>query len=185
MDSKKLVEACKNNDFKAQMLLYDKYVKAMYNVALRYVVQTDVAQDIVQESFIKVFKKINTYNGTVKFGVWLKRIVINQSIDYLKKRKLKLVSIDDKVFNIEDKSENWKVMQPIHINDIINGINQLQEKYKIILQLFLLEGYDHQEISEILNISQTASRTQLLRGKNKLKTFLNKNYHEKRHKRNS
>jgi RNA polymerase sigma-70 factor (ECF subfamily) len=167
-----LIDACKQNDAKAQMQLYDKYVKAMYNIALKYVQQTDVAEDVVQEAFIKAFKKIDTYNAQVAFGAWLKRIVINQAIDYLKKKKLNLVSIDNQVINLTNEPLNWEVDTNITIEKIKKSINELPIKYKIVLQLFLLEGYDHQEIAEILNISTAASRTQLSRGKNKLKKLL-------------
>jgi len=168
-----LIDACKQNDAKAQMQLYDNYVKAMYNVALKYVQQTDVAEDVVQEAFIKAFKKIDTYNAQVTFGAWLKRIVINQAIDYLKKKKLDLVSIDNQVINLTNEPLNWEVDTKITVNQIKKNIKELPIKYKTVLQLFLLEGYDHQEIAEILKISEVASRTQLSRGKNKLKKLLN------------
>lgn len=167
-----LIDACKKNDAKAQMQLYDKYVKAMYNIALRYVQKTDVAEDVVQEAFIKVFQKIDTYNAQVTFGAWLKRVVINQAIDYLKQRKLDLVSIDEQVINLTNKNDDWNVDNKITVEKVKKSIAKLPIKYKIVLQLFLLEGYDHQEISEILNITEVASRTQLLRGKKKLKALL-------------
>jgi RNA polymerase sigma-70 factor (ECF subfamily) len=174
LNQNNLVEACKQNDAKAQMQLYDKYVKAMYNIALKYVQKTDVAEDVVQEAFIKAFKKIDTYNMQVTFGAWLKRIVINQAIDYLKKKKLDLVSIDSQVISLTSEPLNWETDNETTINQIKKCIKELPVKYKIVLQLFLLEGYDHQEISEILDISEVASRTQLSRGKNKLKKLLNK-----------
>ncbi len=167
-----LIDACKKNDAKAQMQLYDMYVKVMYNIALRYVQQTDVAEDVVQEAFIKVFQKIDTYNAQVTFGAWLKRVVINQAIDYLKQKKLDLVSIDNQIINLTNETENWEIKNEITLEKIKNSMEELPPKYNIVLQLFLLEGYDHQEISEILNISEVASRTQLLRGKKKLKTLL-------------
>ncbi len=169
----KLINACKKKDAKAQMQLYDLYVKAMYNIALKYVQKTDVAEDVVQEAFLKAFKKIEMFDAQVTFGAWLKRIVINQSIDYLKKRKIEVISIDAKVINLSSEPIQWELNKTISVNEIIKKINELPTKYKTVLQLFLLEGYDHQEISEILKISNVASRTQLLRGKNKLKKLLN------------
>ncbi len=179
MQIKNLINACKKNDAKAQMQLYDKYCKAMYNIALKYVNKTDIAEDVVQEAFIKVFKKIDTFNANVTFGAWLKRIVINQAIDYLKKKKLETISIDEHIIQLTNETTDWNLEAKTSVEEIINGINKLPLKYKLVLQLFLLEGYDHQEISEILSISEVASRTQLLRGKNKLKELLNKNNYAK------
>lgn len=167
-----LIIACKNNDAKAQMKLYDTYVKAMYAVASNYVKQTDIVEDIVQESFIKAFKNIDTFTNKVTFGAWLKRIVINNAIDYLRKKKLDLVRIDDSVLNLSNQELDWDFTITYKVQLIKETMQQLSEKYSVVLQLFLLEGYDHQEIASILNISEVASRTQLMRGKNKLQVLL-------------
>jgi RNA polymerase sigma-70 factor (ECF subfamily) len=171
-NQKSLIKACKQNDANAQMQLYDLYAKSMYNIALRYVKQTDIAEDMMQEAFIKAFQKIDSFNESVTFGAWLKRIVINHSIDYLKKKKIKLISLDNKVMQIADESDAWDFTRFDRVNEVIEGINQLPNKYRVIMQLFYLEGYDHQEISDILKITSVSSRTQLLRGKNKLRIFL-------------
>lgn len=179
-----LIKACKKNDAKAQLQLYDSYAKAMYNIALRYVKQTDIAEDIIQEAFIKAFNKILMFNEKVTFGAWLKRIVINQSIDYLKKKKIAVISYDENpntVDQVINNSIDWNTETNSSAEKIIQAIAELPYKYRVILQLFLLEGYDHQEISEILNISQVASRTQLSRGKNKLKLSLKKHHYAREH----
>ena len=166
-----IIDQCKNNNRKAQMQLYNLYCKAMFVVANRYVKDRFVAEDVMQDAFIKAFKNIDTYKNEVAFGAWLKRIVINQSIDQLKKNKLELVSINDEIIsNIE--YDDWKVETSISIDAIVEVINNLKEKYRLVLSLYLLEGYDHQEISEILKISETTSRTHLLRGKRLLKEQL-------------
>lgn len=166
-----LIVKCKLNNPKAQMQLYDLYCTAMYYTAYNFVKREAEAQDIMQESFIKAFKNINSYNGEASFGSWLKRIVINNSLDLLKKRKIELVSIDDnKVFVAED--DNWEVEDKIPLKFIYECIDKLPLKYKNVVKLYLLEGYDHQEVSEILQISEVASRSQLFRGKNKLKELL-------------
>lgn len=175
MNIHNLISACKRNDAKAQMQLYDNYVKAMYTIALRYVKHTAIAEDIVQESFIKAFHKLTTFREEVSFGAWLKRIVINQSIDYLKKKKLDIVAIDDNIIHLIEEPITWEVNSNVTIKKIKTCLETLPAKYKIVLQLFLLEGYDHQEISEILSISEVSSRTQLMRGKNKLKLLLEAN----------
>ena len=169
-----IIDQCKNNNAKAQMELYNLYCNAMLNVAFRYVKDRFVAEDVMQDAFIKAFKNIENYKNEVAFGAWLKRIVINQSIDYLKKKKLELVSINEEIYKVEnvENVENWKVESTISVDKIVAVINTLKEKYRLVLTLYLLEGYDHQEISEILKITEITSRTHLLRGKKILKEQL-------------
>ena len=166
-----IIDQCKNNNAKAQMQLYNLYCKAMFLIAFRYVKDSFIAEDVMQDAFIKAFKNIKSYKNEVAFGAWLKRIVINQSIDQLKKNKLELVSINEEVI-ANTESEDWKVENDISIDLIIEEINTLKEKYRLVLTMYLLEGYDHQEISEILNITTNTSRTHLLRGKKILKEQL-------------
>ena len=160
-----IIDLCKNNCAKSQMQLYNLYCKGMILVANR---------------FVKAFKNIKNYKNEVAFGAWLKRIVINQSIDYLKKNKLELVSINEEVYKKEDEDDNWNVNSEISVDVIVETINSLKEKYRLVLTLYLLEGYDHQEISEILNITENTSRTHLLRGKKIVKEQLkNMSYAER------
>ncbi|MDO6813313.1 RNA polymerase sigma factor [Tenacibaculum soleae] len=171
-----IINGCKNNDAKAQMQLYDLYCEAMLTVAVRYVKDTFIAEDVMQEAFIKAFKNIKNYKEEVAFGSWLKRIVINQSIDFLKKKKLELVSIKEETNTIIEERD-WHVEPTISYAEIVNSIQQLKDKYRVVVTLFLLEGYDHGEIAEILGISEVTSRTHLLRGKKKLQEQLkNVNY---------
>lgn len=169
--STKLIEQCLNGNRKAQLELYNLYCDAMFTIAYRYVKDTDTAKDVTQEAFIKAFSKLRTYDGSFAFGAWLKQIVIHQSIDWLRKRKFDLSLDEIPNLSIED-DENWKVDEHIDVSDIKKAIEDLPEKYKLVLKLFLMEGYDHEEISEILNISISASRTQLCRGKSILKDQL-------------
>ena len=166
-----IIDQCKQNDAKAQIQLYNLYCKGMFIVSLRYVKDTYVAEDLMQEAFIKAFKNIDTYKNEVAFGAWLKRIVINQSIDYLKKKKLEWVSINEQVTTIID-DEDWAIEDTISVDAIVEKINSLKEKYRLVLTLYLLEGYDHQEIAQVLNITENTSRTHLLRGKKLLKEQL-------------
>jgi RNA polymerase sigma-70 factor (ECF subfamily) len=166
-----IVEDCKLNKSKAQMQLYDMYCDAMFITAKRYVKDNFIAEDIMQEAFIKVFKNIKSFKGEVSIGAWIKKIVINQCIDYLKKKKIELVSIDEEKLTIADEND-WNVNEEVTINSITSAINNLPEKYKVVLNLYLIEGYDHQEIAQVLNITEVTSRTQLMRGKNKLKSQL-------------
>ncbi len=169
-----VIEKCKQNDRQAQLKLYNQYCDGMLVVAQRFVKDSMEAEDIVQESFIKAFTKIEQYKAEVTFGAWLKRIVINKSIDVIKSKKQRLIDLEEVHLNVVDTDyENeWLVEDTITVNDVKVAIQQLPEKYKYVVMLYLIEGYDHQEISEILNISEVASRTQLSRGKTKLQSLL-------------
>lgn len=172
-----LIEKCKNNDSRAQMQLYDMYCKAMFNTACSFTKDDAIAQDIMQEAFIKAYKKIETYTGEATFGAWLKRIVINQSLDWIKKQKLETVEIDDEVISIVN-DESWEIENHISLQTIYHCIEQLPQKCRNVVKLYLLEGYDHQEVAQILQITEIASRSQLSRGKNRLRELLIHNNYE-------
>ena len=168
-----LIEKCKQNNRKAQLQLYAQYCDGMYVVANRFVKNSMEAEDIVQEAFIKAFSKLHQYKAEVTFGAWLKRIVINKSIDVLKSKKQHLQDLEEVHLKVVDDADNeWLVADHITIEDVKHAIAQLPEKYELVVMLYLIEGYDHQEISEILNITEVASRTQLSRGKVKLQELL-------------
>lgn len=141
----------------------------MYSVSLRIVNDDMEAEDVMQEAFLSAFKKIETYKGEVSFGAWLKRIVVNRSLDYLKKRKVKFEEINERTTEIKDYQMETK---EVDIQMLKKAIQKLPDGYRIVLSLYLIEGYDHEEISQILGISNSSSRTQLLRAKNKLKALL-------------
>jgi RNA polymerase sigma-70 factor (ECF subfamily) len=166
-----LIEKCKKNDNRAQMQLYDLYCKAMFNTAFNFIKDDDIAQDVMQEAFIKAFKKIETYTGEASFGSWLKRIVINQSLDWLKKQKLDTVELKEEITFLPN-DEPLEVDDEISMAVIYKCIEALPQKCKNVVKLYLLEGYDHQEVAQILEISEVASRSQLSRGKSKLKELL-------------
>ncbi|QTE22971.1 RNA polymerase sigma factor [Polaribacter cellanae] len=167
-----IIDQCKNNCAKSQMQLYNLYCKGMLSVANRYVKDRFLAEDVMQDAFIKAFKNIHSYKNEVAFGAWLKKIVINQSIDQLKKNKLELVTINEEVYAKHEEDTNWNVDSDISLEGIVEKINGLKEKYRLVLTMYLLEGYDHQEIAEVLNITENTSRTHLLRGKKILKEQL-------------
>ncbi|MCK0131103.1 sigma-70 family RNA polymerase sigma factor [Flavobacteriaceae bacterium F08102] len=166
-----LIKRCKRNDQRAQMQLYDLYAKAMYNTAMNFVKDSAVAEDMMQEGFIKAFRKIDSFNQDVSFGTWLKRIVINQCLDWLKKRKLKIVNLEESQVKSQPE-DDWQIETAVSMSQIKEAIENLPESNRIVVKLFLLEGYDHQEISQILGISEVNSRSLLHRGKLKLKEQL-------------
>jgi len=165
-----LIELCKKQDTKAQFKIYKLYYKAMYNSSLRIVNDRFEAEDIMQEAFLSAFKNIEQYKGEVSFGAWLKRIVINRSLDFLKKKKLELFPIENELYKISNENEDI-----IYLEDTIEQVEILKQQmnllptgYQIILSLYLLEGYDHEEIASILGITASTSRTQYMRAKKKL-----------------
>ena len=169
-----IIEKCKQNNRKAQLQLYNQYCDGMFVVANRFVKDTLEAEDIVQEAFIKAFAKLHQYKAEVTFGSWLKRIVINKSIDLLKSKKQQLLELDEVHLKVVDSSyeDEWLVDDVITLDEVKDAISKLSDKYKYVVMMFLIEGYDHQEIAEVLNITEVASRTQLSRGKAKLKELL-------------
>jgi RNA polymerase sigma factor (sigma-70 family) len=167
-----LIEQCKQQNRKAQMALYNQYCVGMHIVACRYMKDNAAAEDAMQDAFIKAFSKLEQFRGDVTFGAWLKRIVINTCLDAIKSRKLDTQSLDEEVIQLAD-DEPLVVSDKTTTEEIIKAIEELPSNFKTVVQLYLLEGYDHQEIAEILNISESASRTNLYRGKQQLKQQLN------------
>lgn len=169
-----IIEKCKQNNRIAQLQLYKQYCDGMFVVAMRFMKDSMEAEDIVQEAFIKAFSKLDQFKAEVTFGAWLKRIVINKCIDCLKSKKQHLQELEEVHLKVVDSNyENeWLVDDTITVDEVKDAIQKLPEKYQYVVLLYLMEGYDHQEISEILNISEIASRTHLSRGKLKLKALL-------------
>lgn len=165
-----LIDGCIAGDQKSQFQVYKLYFKAMYNVSLRIVNDSMEAEDIMQEAFLAAFEKIGTYSGTVSFGAWLKRIVINKSLDALNKRKMVFEDIEKQASISDDSPDDIESKQNFEsrLEKVREAIERLPDGYRVILNLYLIEGYDHDEIGEILNISSSTSRSQLSRAKQKL-----------------
>jgi RNA polymerase sigma-70 factor (ECF subfamily) len=171
-----LVARCRKNDQRAQMEIYQRYYKAMYNISVRIVCDTAEAEDIMQESFLKAFAKIDSFQGNSTFGAWLKRIVVNLSINaFNKKIKLNQVPYSDELKNEIDESEGIIVEEDSKdekVNKVLKMLSSLKENYRIALTLHLIEGYDYEEIGEILNLSYANSRTMISRAKESLRKKL-------------
>ena len=164
-----LIEECRQGSQKAQFQIYKLYYKAMYSVSLRIVNDEFEAEDVMQEAFLSAFKNIESYKGEVSFGAWLKRIVVNRSLDVLKKRRVKFEEVNERTMEMPDLEG---MPLEVDVNEIKNAIQSLPDGYRTVLSLYLIEGYDHDEISQILGISNSASRTQYSRAKCKLRELL-------------
>jgi RNA polymerase sigma-70 factor (ECF subfamily) len=168
-----LILGVRKNNRKAQLQLYKMYYKAMYNTAFRILKDSAEAEDVMQEAFLTAFRKIDEYKGDASFGSWLKRIVVNRSIDEFKKRK-EMVSIEEAGIQIaEDEStENYLEILSFKIEEIRKEIELLSHDDRVVISLYLLEGYDHEEIAQVLSISHNASRTRYSRAKQRLRDNL-------------
>lgn len=164
-----IIDQCREGSQKAQFQLYKLYYKPMYSICMRIINNETEAEDVMQEAFLSAFRKIDSYKGEVSFGAWLKKIVINRSLDVLKKRKVRFEEINEKTNQIADYQMEIK---EVNVKLIKDAIQKLPDGYRVVLSLYLIEGYDHEEISEILGISNSNSRTQYLRAKNKLRELL-------------
>ncbi|MEO9891124.1 RNA polymerase sigma factor [Aurantibacter sp.] len=161
-----LVEKCKKGHRSAQYELYSLYVDAMYNIGFRMLDSKEDAEDIVQESFVNAFKNLESFNYDSSFGAWLKRIVINKSINHLKAKKLPVVPMEAHEYHLQE--ERVIETDVVDIKKVKAGIERLPSGYKQIINLYLIEGYDHNEISEVLDISTSTSKSQYHRAKKKL-----------------
>ena len=175
-NTEELIELCKTKNQSAQLEVYNRYYKAMYNTAYRIVKDRFEAEDIMQDSFLQAFTKLDTLKDISIFGAWLKRIVINNSIHHYRKQiKRNETPIDDILYKIEDSTDgidsNYEFTS-IKANQILDTMKTLKENYRIALTLNLLEGYDNEEISEIMNISNQNSRTMISRAKASLRQKL-------------
>jgi RNA polymerase sigma factor (sigma-70 family) len=170
-----LIELCKKGDKTAQFTLYKQYYKAMYNAALRIVNNSFEAEDIMQESFLSAFTKLDSFSGTVTFGAWLKRIVINNSLTALKNNnKLETVSLEKvSTMDVLEEKQDYSMLK---VSDILNKVSLLKNNYKVALTLNLIEGYDYEEIAQIMEISYENSRTTVSRAKNKLRQLLSQQH---------
>ena len=167
-----LIEQCKSGNQRAQLQIYNRFYKAMYNTALRIVKDRFEAEDIMQDSFLSAFSKLDKLKEPKTFGSWLKRIVINNSIyHYNKNVKYKEVPLDDVLYKVEDESgipEDYEFSN-IKAQQVVESMKSLKDNYRISLTLNLIEGYDYDEICEIMNITYANCRTTISRAKESLR----------------
>ena len=170
-----LITLCKAGNQSAQLEIYNRYYKAMYNTAYRIVKDTFEAEDIMQDSFLTAFTKLNSLKETVTFGSWLKRIVVNNSIYHFNKNsKYQGVPLEDVLYRVEDTNEGVAEddIRDLKAKQILETMKSLKDNYRVSLTLHLIEGYDYEEICDIMNISYANCRTTISRAKESLRQKL-------------
>lgn len=163
-----LIEECRQGSTRAQFRLYNQYSKAMYNLAYRILNNREDAEDILQEAFVDCFRNLNTFRFESTFGAWLKKIIVNKCINQLKKKKIDLTLCENLPVDIYEEDNEFIY----DTTRIFKGIEKLPDGYRVILTLYLLEGYDHQEIAQILGITESTSKSQYSRAKDKLRSII-------------
>ena len=171
-EERALVEDCLAGKRSAQSALYERYAQAMYQICLRMLNAPEEAEDLLQEAFVDVFSHLQSYRFESTLGAWIKRIVVNRCINKLKSRKLQLVELSNHEPVIPQGHDTDFEEQDLKIHRIKSAMKVLPDGYRSVLSLYLFEGYDHQEIGEILGISEETSKSQYSRARVRLKELL-------------
>lgn len=172
MDEQQLIDECVQRKSKAQRTLYEAYAPLMMSVCLRYVRNLDLAKDVLQEGFIKVFTKIDSYAGSGQFGGWMRRIFVTTSLEYLRSNKRFDLhdDIDDCEADVADFDN--RILESISADYLLEHISNLPDGYRTIFNLFAIEGYSHKEIATMLGIEESTSRSQYTRARKLLQRNL-------------
>ncbi|MDR2423607.1 MAG: RNA polymerase sigma factor [Prevotellaceae bacterium] len=159
-----LISRCLKNDRRAQQQLYDKYAPTMMTVCLRYVKDKQVAQDILQDGFVKMFAKIHTYSGLGSFTGWMKKIFVNTALEFLRQNDvLKYGTNIDDAYDLANKEET--IVEKISADELMKCITELPDGFRTVFNMFAIEGYSHAEIAEKLGIQEGTSRSQYARAR--------------------
>lgn len=168
---KSIIEACKKGKEKARFELYQLYSKAMFNVCFRIMNNREEAEDMLQESFTLAFMKLDSYRYESTFGSWLKRIVINTCINAINKKKVDLKYCEE-IYHYDHPVEEEESEVKLTVANITKAMKLLPEGGRMVFSLYLLEGYDHGEISQIMNITESTSKSQFMRAKRRIVEIL-------------
>jgi len=170
--SRDIIEKSRKGNRQAQYQLYKLYSRAMFNICYRMMNDRSDAEDMLQESFSEAFRRLDSFRFESTFGAWLKMIVINKCINEIKRKKAQLEFFDD-MSPFEDEEDLTEEQESGLSPELVKkAMNELPKGSRMIFSLYLLEGYDHQEISQILNISESNSKTQYMRAKQRIKEIL-------------
>jgi len=165
-----LIKACIEKDGKAQREIYERYAPKMYPLCLRYVQGSSQAEDVLVTGFMKVFDKIHTYSGQGSLGAWIRRVIINEALSYLRKNKTMYLEVD---IEAADRQPDLQFVQDhLQTEDLLQMVGELPMGYRTVFNLYAIEGYNHREISEKLGISENTSKSQLSRARNLLQQKL-------------
>ncbi len=168
LTEQELLRQCLAGNASAQYALYDRYVKAMYHVALRIVADTGEAEDVLQDSFVRIFNALPTFRGESTLGAWIRRIVVTTSLNHIGKRRLRFESIQPH-HDAEDKPEADMLWETAQLHEAIKA---LPDGARIVFTLFVIEDMPHKEIAAALGITESTSKTQYMRAKQLLKKLL-------------
>ena len=171
-----LVDNCRLGKRTAQYELYRRYSRAMYGTCLRMCGNREDAEDLLQSSFADVFGKLSYFRGDSTIGAWIKRIVINNCLNHLKSKRLHFSDLEDHHSFIGVTDHDNEPEPPFSVETIKQAIQELPEGYRTVLNLYLLEGFDHAEIGEVLGISEQTSKSQYSRARKKLRELLKEIY---------
>jgi RNA polymerase sigma factor (sigma-70 family) len=172
LNSDELIALCRKDNQRAQFEIYKRYSKAMYNTAFRIVNDTVLAEEATQEGFIIAFRKLNQYRNENRFGGWLKKIVSRKSFEYYKE-KHQLLRLEDRPEVPELQIETNNLSSSDQSQSLLRAMEKLRPNDQLLLRLYYLEGYDYEELSQVLDINYGNCRTRLSRAKSKLKKILN------------
>lgn len=171
-----LIAGCKRKDIQARKNLYELYAPAMFGICIRYMGSRESAQDILQEGFIKVFTKIDSYSGSGSFEGWIRKIFVTTALEHL--RNIKVSRENLALEDYSDTVHNWdtSIIEDLSEQEILKCIEELPIGFRTVFNLYVIEGYSHAEISQILNIGESSSRSQLARARQLLQTKINQLY---------
>lgn len=172
MTEEEIIEGCRRQDRKAQQTLYERYAPKMFGVSRRYVKNSEDAEDVLVEGLFKVMTKIDQYHGQGSFEGWIRRIIVNESLMFLRKQHNFKMTVE--VSNIEIKSQHT-VEDRLAAEDILKLLEKLPTGYRTVFNLYVLEGYKHREIGEMLGISINTSKSQLILAKKRMQRLIKQN----------
>ena len=172
-DLNKLLESCKSGDRRAQNKLFQLYAPTMLSICLRYLRQRETAEDIMIHAFYRVFTKLDSFKGQGSFEGWIKRIVVNECLMELRKRKTQYLTV-----SIDHMTSDPEYIEgsPLEYEELISMLDELPTGYRTVFNLFVIEGYKHKEIAEALGISINTSKSQLILARRKLQKLIKKKY---------
>ena len=165
-DEEQLIAGCKEGETRAQKELFEKYASVMLSVCVRYVNDRETARDILQDGFIKLYTKIDSYSGIGSFAGWIRRIFVTTALEYLRQNDALKQSASIEEYNNTIADENETVLDKISADDLMDFISKLPDGYRTVFNLYAIEGYSHSEIAGMLEINESTSRSQFMRARN-------------------